>query len=85
MRYSVMKLVKFTASATMQWLKLAPNIRQRINGRLEQFANTGHGDVKRLKGRSGARLRVDHWRVIFYEEHGTIIVTDVGHRREIYN
>jgi len=41
--------------------------------------------VKRLKGRAGARLRVGDWRVIFYEERGTIVVTAVGHRREIYN
>jgi mRNA interferase RelE/StbE len=80
-----MKSIAFTPAATTQWLKLAPNIRERINARLEQFANTGHGDVKRLKGRSGSRLRVGDWRVIFYEEHETIIVTDVGHRREIYN
>jgi len=85
MRYFGMKPVRFTPAATMQWLKLAPNVRQPINARLEQFANSGHGDVKRLKGRSGARLRVGGWRVIFYEEHGTVIVTDVGHRREIYN
>ena len=80
-----MKPVKFTPSATVQWLKLAPNVRRQINVRLEQFASTGHGDIKRLKGRAGVRLRVGDWRVILYEEHGTIIVTDVGHRREIYN
>lgn len=85
MRYSAMKPIKFTTAATNQWLKLTANIRQRINTRLEEFARTGHGDVKRLKGRMGARLRIGDWRVIFYEEHGTIIVTDVGHRREIYN
>ena len=85
MRYSAMKPIKFTAAATNQWLKLTVNIRRRINARLEEFARTGHGDVKRLKGRTGARLRIGDWRVIFYEEHGTIIVTDVGHRREIYN
>jgi mRNA interferase RelE/StbE len=85
MRYPGMKPVRFTPAATTQWLKLAPIVRQRINARLEQFASTGNGDVKRLKGRSGARLRVGDLRVIFYEEHGTIVVTDVGHRREIYN
>ena len=85
MRYISMKSIAFTPAATTQWLKLAPNIRQRINARLEQFAITGRGDVKRLKGRTGSRLRIGDWRVIFYEEHGAIIVTDVGHRREIYN
>jgi mRNA-degrading endonuclease RelE of RelBE toxin-antitoxin system len=31
----------------------------------------------------GSRL-VGDWRVIFYEERGTIVVAAVGHRREIY-
>ena len=85
MRYVPMKPIAFTPAATTQWLKLAPNVRHRINARLERFASTGQGDVKRLKGRAGSRLRVGDWRVIFYEEHGTIVITDVGHRREIYN
>jgi mRNA interferase RelE/StbE len=85
MRYCRMKSIAFMPAATSQWLKLTQKVRQRINTRLEQFARTGHGDVKKLKGRSGARLRVGDWRLIFYEEGGTIIVTAVGHRREIYD
>ena len=85
MRYWCMKRILFTPTATGQWLKLAEAVRQRVNTRLEQFAETGHGDVKKLKGRTGARLRVGDWRVIFFEQQGTIIVTAVGHRREIYN
>ncbi|HMK80565.1 MAG TPA: type II toxin-antitoxin system RelE/ParE family toxin [Xanthobacteraceae bacterium] len=80
-----MKRITFTPRATTQWLKLSQDVRRRVNGRLEQFAATGHGDVKRLKRRAGARLRVGDWRVIFYEERDVIVVTAVGHRREIYN
>jgi mRNA interferase RelE/StbE len=50
-----------------------------------EFARTGHGDIKRLEGREGIRLRVGDWRVIFYEDQGTIIIAAVGHRREIYD
>jgi mRNA interferase RelE/StbE len=85
MRYSFMKRIAFTPAATRQWLKLTGAVRQRINARLEQFAQTDHGDVKKLKGRAGARLRIGDWRVVFFEENGTIVVTAVGHRREIYN
>ena len=60
-------------------------IRRRIDGRLTEFATSGKGDVKRLKGRQGSRLRVGDWRVIFYEERRLIIVVAVGHRREIYD
>lgn len=85
MRYLNMKPITFTPAATRQWLKLTQKVRERVNARLEQFAGTGHGDVKKLKGRAGARLRVGGWRVIFFEESGTIIITDVGHRRDIYD
>ena len=83
MRYIVMKRITFTPRATTQWLKLSQDVRHRVNARLLHFAETGQGDIKRLKGRSGARLRVGDWRVIFFEERNVIVVTDVGHRREI--
>jgi len=52
---------------------------------LTEYATTGKGDVKRLKGRQGLRLRVGDWRVIFYEEGESIVVVAVGHRREVYD
>ena len=85
MRYCAMKPITFTPAATRQWMRLTAAIRKRINDRLETFAETGHGDVKRLKGRPGARLRIGDWRIIFYEEGGMIVVVAVGHRREIYD
>jgi mRNA interferase RelE/StbE len=80
-----MKPIVFTATSARQWAKLSSDVRRRIDARLTDFAATGHGDVKRLKGRDGARLRIGDWRVIFYEDHGTIVVSAVGHRREIYD
>jgi mRNA interferase RelE/StbE len=85
MRYFRMKPIAFTATSARQWAKLAPDVRSRIDRRLTEFATTGHGDVKRLKGRDGMRLRIGDWRVIFYEDQGTIVVAAVGHRREIYD
>ena len=85
MRYFVMRRIAFTAKASREWAKLSPDIRRRIDQRLMAFAATGHGDVKRLKGRDGIRLRVGDWRVIFYEDQDAIVVAAVGHRREIYD
>jgi mRNA interferase RelE/StbE len=80
-----MKSIAFTVIGARQWAKLSPDVRSRIDRRLAEFATTGHGDVKRLKGRDGSRLRVGDWRVIFYENQETIVVAAVGHRREIYD
>jgi mRNA interferase RelE/StbE len=80
-----MKSVVFTPASSRQWVKLAADVRRRIDGRLTEFAASGKGDVKRLKGREGSRLRIGDWRVIFYEEGGSIVVVAVGHRQEIYD
>lgn len=80
-----MRSIVFTPTAIRQWVKLSPDIRFRINSKLEALAETGIGDVRRLKGRAGVRLRIGDWRVIFYEERGQIVIVAVGHRREIYD
>jgi mRNA interferase RelE/StbE len=77
--------IEFTTGAIRQWLKLSADVRGRIDARLKRYARTGDGDVTRLKGRQGSRLRVGDWRVIFYTEGSTMVVVAVGHRREIYD
>ncbi len=79
-----MKALVFTPAAARQWANLANDVRRRIDGRLTRFTESGQGDVRRFKGRAGARLRVGDWRVIFDETEDTIVVVAVGHRREIY-
>ena len=81
----VVKEVVFTPSALRQWTKLPADIRARIDKRLMILAETGGGDVKRLEGRPGCRLRVGDWRVIFDEAVDTIVVVAVGHRRDVYD
>jgi mRNA interferase RelE/StbE len=80
-----MKPILFTPTGTRQWTKLTAQVRRRVDVRLTEFATSGKADAKRLKGRWGPRLRVGDWRVIFYEEAGSIVVVAVGHRREIYD
>src|SRR5439155_9388319 len=77
--------VLFTSAATRQWLNLSADVRRRLNAKLMTFARTGQGDVKRLKGRAGSRLRVGDWRIIFYTEGKSIVVAAVGNRREIFD
>ena len=79
-----MKEIAFTPAATRQWLKLPANIRRRIDGKLTVYATDGSGDVKRLKGRAGCRLRVGDWRAIFIEDNASIVIVAVGNRRDVY-
>ena len=80
-----MKQIVFTPAGTRQWIKLSGDVRRRIDRRLVRFAESGQGDVKKLKGRAGSRLRIGDWRVVMDETPDAIIVVAVGHRREIYD
>jgi mRNA interferase RelE/StbE len=80
-----MKAVSFTPAATRQWLRLSADTRKRIDAKLMSYANEGSGDVRRLKGSPGCRLRIGDWRVIFIEDARSITVVAVGHRSEIYD
>ncbi|HJS60706.1 MAG TPA: type II toxin-antitoxin system RelE/ParE family toxin [Pseudolabrys sp.] len=79
-----MKEIVFTPTAMRQWLKLSADIRKRIDAKLAVYAASGSGDVKRLKGRAGCRLRIGDWRVVLIEEKTSVVVVAVGHRRGIY-
>ena len=82
---SLMKEIAFTPAATRQWLKLSAAVRRRIDAKLMVYATNEAGDVKRLKGRAGCRLRVGDWRVIFIEDTASITIVAVGNRRDIYD
>jgi mRNA-degrading endonuclease RelE of RelBE toxin-antitoxin system len=58
----------------------------RILHTLDQYLNTGEGDIKRLHGIEPPefRLRVGDYRVRFHHHEGTIRVSAVKHRREAY-
>jgi len=47
---------------------------------LGRYAIDGHGDVKRLSGRQGYRLRVGESRVLFDESRTTILAIAIGRR-----
>ena len=53
---------------------------------LERYAESGHGDVKRLKGREGQHcLRVGKWRVFFVlNAPDLIVVIGIDNRGEAY-
>lgn len=54
-----------------------------ILDKLEAYAATGVGDVKKLTGSPYHRLRHGDWRAIFSVENG-VLVLRVLHRREAY-
>jgi mRNA interferase RelE/StbE len=78
------KSIGFSASARRSWRGLPPDVRLRLDTALKRYAETGVGDVKRLAGRDGLRLRWGDYRVLFVENASGIDVRAVGHRKDIY-
>lgn len=60
-------------------------LRARIMAKVSGYASTGVGDLKRLRGQAGCRLRVGDYRVIFIEDANSVTIVAAGHRREIYD
>jgi mRNA-degrading endonuclease RelE of RelBE toxin-antitoxin system len=60
----------------------------RVSRALRQFADSGHGDVKKLRGREGVwRLRAGDWRVMYRldPEGDGIEIAEVRPRRDAYD
>lgn len=62
-----------------------PETRRRIYEAIHHFAETGHGDVRKLVGREGTwALRVGDWRVIYRPFGDVWEIGRVLHRSEAY-
>ncbi|TIV69506.1 MAG: plasmid stabilization protein, partial [Mesorhizobium sp.] len=59
---------------------LPADVRNQVSDGLIDYAISGRGDVKRLSGRDGYRLRIGRYRVIFDEDRTTILAIYIGKR-----
>jgi mRNA interferase RelE/StbE len=75
-----MKTIIFTVSAARDLDALPIEGRRQVEAALDRYAISGKGDVKRLNGRDGYRLRTGAYRVIFDEDATTILAIYVGRR-----
>lgn len=76
-----MKTIIFTAAAAKDLDSLASEAREQVVDALSRFAVDGFGDVKKLAGRDGYRLRVGVYRVLFTQDMTTILAVYVGRRQ----
>jgi mRNA interferase RelE/StbE len=75
-----MKTIIFTHAAAKDLDALPSEARDDVLRGLDLYAMTGRGDVKALAGRTGYRLRIGRYRVLFDEDSRTILAVYVGKR-----
>jgi mRNA interferase RelE/StbE len=74
------KTIGLTHSAARDLDKLPVEARAMVTEALARYAVSDEGDVKRLSGRDGYRMRVGSYRVIFDEDATTILAIYIGRR-----
>jgi mRNA interferase RelE/StbE len=75
-----MKTIILSAAAAKDLDGLADKARERVMEGLADYAVTGRGDVKQLKGRDGFRIRIGEYRILFDEDRTTILAVYIGRR-----
>jgi mRNA interferase RelE/StbE len=81
--------ITYTSQAAKSLLKMPRDVAQRIREKIEHVAEdpfTSIPNAKKLQGRSGYRLRVDDWCVIYEvnTDEIVIIVLKIAPRGEVY-
>lgn len=74
------KTIVLQSQAAKQLDALPAAAREDVEEALALYAILGQGDVRRLRGRDGLRLRVGRYRVLFDEDATTILAIYIGKR-----
>lgn len=75
-----MKTVIFSDRAAKQLDALPLSAQEQVIEALHRYAMHGAGDIKKLAGREGYRLRVGSYRVLFDEDQTTVLAVLIGRR-----
>jgi len=75
-----MKTIVLTHAAAKDFDALPERARAFVMSGLIRYALSGEGDVRRLSGKDGFRLRIGRYRVIFDEDAATILAVYIGKR-----
>jgi len=80
--------VAFSKAALQALRRMPANTAATIRAKIDQYASDPESlanNVTRLKGRTGFRLRVGDWRVIFDDDGVVLAVLAIGPRGGVYD
>jgi len=75
-----MKTIIFTVGAARDHDALPADARAMVDDALDEYAQAGRGDVKRLQGSPYCRLRAGRYRIVFGQDQTTILAIYIGKR-----
>lgn len=75
-----MKTIILTRQAAKDFDALPLDAQKIVDENLTTYAMTGAGNVKKLSGRAGYRLKFGPYRVLFDEDAKTILAVYIGRR-----
>lgn len=82
---SVAFRLEYTRAALRDLARISRDQAEKVVKAIEQFAETGKGDVRKLQGRAGEwRLRSGDWRVILTPDGRVLRVLRVRNRKDAY-
>jgi len=83
------KDVLLSTPARKRFESLDGSVKDRIRKALRRLADSGSGDIKKLKGVKGRetllRLRVGDYRIVFRDDPDAIRITQIFHRGKGYD
>lgn len=77
---ATMRTIILTHAAAKDLDGLPSDARLLVTSGLIRYAISGEGDVRRLSGRDGYRLRIGRYRVIFDQDFRSILAIYIGKR-----
>lgn len=78
-----MKVIEYSKQAQKFLMKQNAQTRERIISAIEKIPE-GKGDIKKMKGQPGWRLRVGIYRVIFDDLGNVILIYRIKTRGDVY-
>ena len=74
------KTIILSIAAAKDLDALPDEARHQVSSALIDYAVSGRGDVKKLSGRDGYRMRAGRYRILFDEDQTTILAIYIGKR-----
>ena len=76
--------IVFSAKARRHLKKLDSQTSTRIVTAIDRYAETGAGDIEKIKPHGGLRLRIGDWRVFFTQDEAQVSIDAILPRRSAY-